>query len=89
VLERLANGAVTTDIARELAVNDHEIESSLATLFTRMGVANRSEAIAVAVRRGLLGALGSSHLEPIPPSRSIPVCMTQTGTSRLTNKGVA
>jgi DNA-binding NarL/FixJ family response regulator len=56
VLERLASGAVTTDIARELGVNDSEIDSSLATLFARMGVTNRADAIAVAVRRGLLGA---------------------------------
>ena len=55
VLERMASGAATADIARQLGVNDHEIESSLATLFMRMGVANRAEAIAVAVRRGLVG----------------------------------
>jgi DNA-binding NarL/FixJ family response regulator len=43
-------------IARQLGVNDGEIESSLAVLFARMGVANRAEAIASAARRGLLAA---------------------------------
>ncbi|HYS27397.1 MAG TPA: LuxR C-terminal-related transcriptional regulator [Vicinamibacterales bacterium] len=56
VLEQLASGAATTDIARRLGVNDREIESSLATLFARMGVASRAEAVAVASRRGLLAA---------------------------------
>ena len=56
VLERLAGGAPTTDIARQLGLNDREIESSLAMLFARMGVADRAEAVAVAVRRGLLAA---------------------------------
>jgi DNA-binding NarL/FixJ family response regulator len=54
VLEQLASGAATSEIARQLGVHDHEIEASLATLFVRMGVASRAEAIAVAARRGLL-----------------------------------
>jgi DNA-binding NarL/FixJ family response regulator len=56
VLEQLAAGSATTEIARQLGVNDGEIESSLAVLFARMGVANRAEAIASAARRGLLAA---------------------------------
>jgi NarL family two-component system response regulator YdfI len=56
VLEQLADGAATPDIARRLGVNDREIETSLTTLFARMGVASRAEAVAVASRRGLLAA---------------------------------
>jgi len=56
VLEQLARGAATADIARRLGVNDREIESSLTTLFARMGVASCAEAVAAAVRRGLLAA---------------------------------
>jgi len=56
VLEQLASGAAMADIARRLGVNDREIESSLVTLFARMGVASRAEAIAAAARRGLLAA---------------------------------
>ena len=54
VLEHLADGVGTTDIARQLGVNEPEIESSLAMLFSRMGVTSCSEAIAAAARRGLL-----------------------------------
>jgi len=56
VLECLASGSATTDIARRLGVKELEIESCLATLFARMGVASRAEAVAAAARRGLLGA---------------------------------
>jgi len=54
VLEQLASGAATTDIARQLGVNDREIESSLQMLFARMGVTTPTEAVAAAARRGLL-----------------------------------
>jgi len=56
VLEQLASGVATSELARQLGVNDREIESSLAVLFARMGVASRAEAIAAAARRGLLAA---------------------------------
>jgi len=56
VLEQLASGAAMADIARRLGVNDREIESSLMTLFARMGVVSRAEAVAAAARRGLLAA---------------------------------
>jgi DNA-binding NarL/FixJ family response regulator len=56
VLESLARGAATPEIARRLSVTEREIEASLATLFARMGVANDREALAAAVRRGLLAA---------------------------------
>ena len=56
VLEQLARGAATADIARRFGVNDREIESSLTMLIARMGVASRAEAVAAAARRGLLAA---------------------------------
>ena len=56
VLEQLANGAATADIARRLGVHDREIETSLTMLFARMGVASRAEAVAAAARRGILAA---------------------------------
>ncbi len=56
VLECLASGAPTVEIARRLGLKEPEIESSLATLFSRMGVSSRAEAVAAAARRGLIGA---------------------------------
>ena len=56
VLEYLASGAAIHEIARRLGMNEPEIEHSLQTLFTRMGVRTRAEAVAAAMRRGLLAA---------------------------------
>jgi two-component system, NarL family, response regulator YdfI len=56
VLEQLANGIATIDIAQRLGMNEPDIESRLNTLFARMGVTTKTEAVAVAVRRGLLAA---------------------------------
>ena len=59
VLEYLATGAATTEIARHLSINEPEVESRLSTLFSRLGVTTRSEAVAVAIRRGLLAHGGT------------------------------
>jgi DNA-binding NarL/FixJ family response regulator len=56
VLEFLASGAATHEIAHRLGMNEPEIERCLRALFTRMGVRTRAEAVAAAMRRGLLAA---------------------------------
>ena len=56
VLEYLASGAATHEIARRLGMNEPDIETWLQTLFARMGVRTRAEAVAAAMRRGLLAA---------------------------------
>ena len=54
VLEELARGAETADIARRLGISEAEVESCLASLIARLGVGSRTEAISAAARRGLL-----------------------------------
>jgi len=54
VLECLASGTPTPDIARRLGLNEHDVDACLQTLFTRMGVRNDSEAVDAAIRRGLV-----------------------------------
>lgn len=54
VLEWLANGVALTDIAHRLGTSEHQIDLSLQALFVRLGVKTRAEAVASAVRRGLL-----------------------------------
>jgi two-component system, NarL family, response regulator YdfI len=56
ILECLANGAALSEIAHRLGANEHQIDASLRVLFARMGVTTRAEAVAVALRRGLLAA---------------------------------
>jgi DNA-binding NarL/FixJ family response regulator len=55
-LEQLANGVAMTEIAGRLGMNEPDVESRLNTLFARMGVRTRAEAVAAALRRGLLAA---------------------------------
>jgi DNA-binding CsgD family transcriptional regulator len=53
-LELLALETTTGEMARRLGVAEPEIEGRLATLFARMGAASRADAVAAALRRGLL-----------------------------------
>jgi DNA-binding NarL/FixJ family response regulator len=55
-LELLATGTNTSDIAGRLGVPEPEVERRLGMLFVRMGAASPADAIAAAVRRGLLAA---------------------------------
>jgi DNA-binding CsgD family transcriptional regulator len=53
-LQLLANGAETRALSDQLGLNEQAVEAQLASLFSRMGVTNVSEALAAAARRGLL-----------------------------------
>jgi DNA-binding CsgD family transcriptional regulator len=55
-LQLLANGKAARDIADRWGVSEPEALSQLQRLYERLGAAGRSEAIAVASRRGLLNA---------------------------------
>jgi len=53
-LQLMAEGKAASELADCLRIDECEVEGRLGTLFARMGAANRNEAIAVALRRGLL-----------------------------------
>lgn len=53
-LQLLANGSTTSDVAMSLGIDAVAIDSLLTRLFMAMGAATRTEAVAVANRRGLL-----------------------------------
>ena len=54
LLECLANGVALTEIAHRLGTNERQVDVSLQALFVRLGVKTRAEAVASALRRGLL-----------------------------------
>jgi DNA-binding NarL/FixJ family response regulator len=54
VLELLATGTNTSEMARRLGMPEPEIQVRLRTLFARMGANSPADAIAAAARRGLL-----------------------------------
>ena len=53
-LQLLATGKAGREIAGRLGTSEPELETHLRGLFARMGVATRTEAVAAALRRGLL-----------------------------------
>jgi two-component system NarL family response regulator len=54
VLDLLAHGKANREIAVELSVSETTVKSHLRGIFTKLGVLSRTEAIAVASRRGLV-----------------------------------
>lgn len=54
ILRALAHGESNADIAARLFISDSTVKRRLRTLFDRLGVRRRAEAVAEAVRRGLI-----------------------------------
>jgi DNA-binding NarL/FixJ family response regulator len=54
VLRLVADGLSTMDIASELGVSEAAVKTSLQQTFDRLGVSSRAEAVALALRRGLI-----------------------------------
>lgn len=54
VLQLLADGADTCGIAKELAYSERTVKNVVHDLTTRLGVRNRTEAVAHALRQGLI-----------------------------------
>jgi DNA-binding NarL/FixJ family response regulator len=54
VLELLAEGFANKTIAERLSISDQTVKFHVAAILGKLGVANRTEAVRVAVRRGLI-----------------------------------
>jgi DNA-binding CsgD family transcriptional regulator len=54
VLRLFANGALHGQVARELYVSPKTVKNHLAHIYTKLGVANRTQAVALAVKKGLV-----------------------------------
>jgi DNA-binding NarL/FixJ family response regulator len=54
VLELLALGLPNKTIARELGISEHTAKFHVGTLMSKLGAASRTEAVAIAARRGVL-----------------------------------
>jgi len=70
-LQLLADGTTADGMAAHLGTNEIEAEAYLTTLFVKMGAACRAEALAAALRRGLLeayphGKVGCRAQNPMP-----------------------
>jgi NarL family two-component system response regulator YdfI len=54
VLERIAQGAANKEIARQLQISERTVKAHATSIFNKLGVSSRAEAVAVALRQGLL-----------------------------------
>ena len=54
VLEQLATGKSTKEIARELFVGEETVKTHLGAVYQKLGVTDRVQAVATALRRGLV-----------------------------------
>jgi DNA-binding CsgD family transcriptional regulator len=54
VLEALANGASTSDVARSLFISHKTVKNHLAHIYAKLGVSSRTQAVAAAVRLGIV-----------------------------------
>jgi NarL family two-component system response regulator YdfI len=59
VLAMLSEGALNREIARQLRITERTVKAHVTSIFSKLGVSSRAEAVAVALRQGLL----SSHPE--------------------------
>ena len=56
VLRLLAAGATNKEIARAIAVGERTVKYHIAGIFDRLGAGNRTEAVAIALRLGLISS---------------------------------
>ncbi len=54
VLIQLARGAGNKQIAAALTISEHTVKFHLASIFAKLGVSSRTEAVTQGVRRGLI-----------------------------------
>ena len=66
VLELLVQAATGDEIAERLSVSPHTVRTHINNVMHKLGVHSRSEAVALAVRRGL----ATPGTDPTPPSSS-------------------
>jgi DNA-binding NarL/FixJ family response regulator len=54
VLQELASGKTTREIAGTLVVSEETVKTHLAHIYQKLGVNDRVQAVALALRRGLV-----------------------------------
>ena len=54
VLRLVANGAPHGQVARELGLSPKTVKNHLSNIYAKLGVANRTQAVALAVRQGFV-----------------------------------
>jgi DNA-binding NarL/FixJ family response regulator len=54
VLQLLAQGLANKQIAVKLSISEHTVKFHVSSIYTKLGASNRTEAVRMGVRRGLI-----------------------------------
>jgi DNA-binding CsgD family transcriptional regulator len=50
----VAYGSTTKEVARDLGISPHTVKTHLERIFEKLGASDRAQAVAIALRRGLV-----------------------------------
>jgi len=54
ILQRVADGATTREVARALGISPHTVKTHLERIFEKLGANDRAQAVAIAIRTGIV-----------------------------------
>ena len=54
ILQRVANGATTKEVAHDLHISPHTVKTHLERIFEKLGANDRAQAVAIAIRKGIV-----------------------------------
>jgi len=54
ILQKVANGATTKEVAHDLGISPHTVKTHLERIFEKLGANDRAQAVAIAIRTGLV-----------------------------------
>jgi DNA-binding NarL/FixJ family response regulator len=54
ILQKIANGATTKEVANDLGISPHTVKTHLERIFEKLGANDRAQAVAIAIRTGLV-----------------------------------
>ena len=54
ILQKVAYGATTKEVARDLSISPHTVKTHLERIFEKLGANDRAQAVAIALRQGLV-----------------------------------
>ena len=54
ILQKVAYGATTKEVAHDLGISPHTVKTHLERIFEKLGANDRAQAVAIAIRSGLV-----------------------------------
>jgi DNA-binding NarL/FixJ family response regulator len=54
ILQMVANGSTTKEVARDLGISPHTVKTHLERIFEKLGANDRAQAVAIAIRGGIV-----------------------------------